>query len=126
MELSESKTQGQVISEVHPDALVIGGKRYEQSLYIIDDTVFLWDIQQVEHLKLQQLEPLMMEMPQLILIGVEPFNIEKHRYFMHSDIQPSLLQQGIGCEITSISAACNTWNIVLGEQRKVCLALIRE
>ena len=62
-------------------------------------------------------------MPQLILLGVTPFSPKKHHSFLQSNIQYELLQQGINCEMTSLSAACNTWNIVQSEQRRTCFGI---
>ena len=126
MELSESKVQGMMIEEVLSDAVIIAGQRYEQSLCIVNNQICPWQIQQLESLRLDDLQIIIADMPQLILIGVTPFTPYKQNFFLQSNIQYDLLQQGINCEMTSLAAACNTWNIVQSEQRRVCLALLRE
>jgi uncharacterized protein len=59
--------------------------------------------------------------PELILIGTG-----SRQHFPKPELLKALIQAKIGFEIMDSQAACRTYNILVGEGRRVLLALIVE
>ena len=80
-----------------------------------------WPVKAFEGLESIHFEQMVALKPELILIGTG----NKQR-FPKPELLKSLISAKIGFEIMNSQAACRTYNILVGEGRKVLLALIVE
>lgn len=110
------------VRSYQPGELVIHQQSYLRSLIltpqnIIDD----WEPQEIDELQsghlgmLTTLDPV----PEVILVGTG-----RRQHFPPRDVIRPLIDARIGFEIMDTGAACRTYNILLGEDRKVAAALL--
>jgi uncharacterized protein len=57
--------------------------------------------------------------PELVLVGTGPRQV-----FPPADFAARFLSAGVGCEVMDTGAACRTFNVLVGEQRRVVALLI--
>jgi uncharacterized protein len=95
----------------HPASLVVGGER------LVTD----WPVTSVDGLSGDHLAAILELEPEIVLLGTG-------RSFVFPDqaLLAPLYKAGIGVEVMDTSAACRTYNILLGEGRNVVAALIVE
>ncbi len=62
---------------------------------------------------------LLAQEPEVVLLGTGPRQI-----FPAADFRSKFLSAGIGFEVMDTGAACRTYNVLLGEQRRVVALLI--
>lgn len=119
MEIQLAPHETHSIHSYSEHSVIVHGQTYSQSLCISRQQIHSpWSVVTLSTLTQAELEPLLLETPEIILIG-------------HTAHQPpppfiisALSQQRIGLEWMSIGAACRTFNILLGEKRKVTLGII--
>jgi uncharacterized protein len=78
-------------------------------------------VSRFEDLSAAHFEQIAADKPDVVILGTG----EKQR-FVHPRLITSLSSQRIGVESMDSHAACRTYNILMGEGRKVTLALIIE
>jgi uncharacterized protein len=86
-----------------------------------DGAISEWQAQNFDDLTPSHFEQMVELKPELILIGTG-----KRQRFPKPELLKSLISAKIGFEIMDSQAACRTYNILVGEGRKVLLALIVE
>jgi uncharacterized protein len=86
-----------------------------------DGAISEWQVQNFDDLTPSHFEQMVELKPELILIGTG-----KRQRFPKPELLKSLILAKIGFEIMDSQAACRTYNILVGEGRKVLLALIVE
>jgi uncharacterized protein len=97
------------------------GERTHTSSVIITATVVIegWRPSSMEDLTAADLEPVLGLAPEVVLLGTGA-----HQRFPDSAILRLLYEQRIGVEIMDTSAACRTFNVLVGEGRAVAAALM--
>lgn len=65
------------------------------------------------------LQPILALNPEVVILGMSG----EQRY-PPAEVYSAFLERGIGFEVMDIGAACRTFNILLGEDRRVIVALI--
>lgn len=78
-----------------------------------------WPIQDIHQLTYTALEPLIHQVPEVILIGTGAALV-----FPSHEILFEVIRQKIGIEVMDTGAACRTYNLLLAEGRKVAAGLI--
>jgi uncharacterized protein len=63
--------------------------------------------------------PLLALAPEIVLVGTGPKQV-----FPETDFSAALMQAGVGVEIMDTGAACRTFNVLVGEQRRVVALLL--
>lgn len=86
-----------------------------------DGAISEWSAQSFEDLEARHFSQLVDLKLELILIGTG-----KRQRFPKPELLKALISAKIGFEIMDSQAACRTYNILVGEGRKVLLALIVE
>jgi len=86
-----------------------------------DGAISEWPVQNFESLESKDFSQLIDLKPELIIIGTG-----KRQRFPKPELLKSLISAKIGFEVMDSQAACRTYNILVGEGRKVVLALIVE
>jgi uncharacterized protein len=95
---------------------------YKHSVLLSSDGATLeWQAKSFDDLEVSHFARMVDLQPELILIGTG-----SRQQFPRPELLKSLISAKIGFEIMDSQAACRTYNILVGEGRKVLLALIVE
>ena len=100
--------------------VLVNGRRFERSLVVLPDRLIEeWGPSGGEQLSSEAVSRLAALEVSIVLIGTgETLD------FPSPDILRPLIEAGIGFEVMDTAAACRTYNILMGEERKVAAALI--
>jgi len=123
MKLHSSNTEKyQTVTGYDRHGVEINAQRYDYSVLVMPETAPRpWDVTRFEDLSAAHFEQIAADKPDVVILGTG----EKQR-FVHPRLITSLSSQRIGVESMDSHAACRTYNILMGEGRKVTLALIIE
>jgi uncharacterized protein len=123
MKLHSSSTQQyQTVTGYDAAGVEINAQRYEFSLIVMPETPPRpWDVACFEDLTAAHFEQIAEDSPDVVILGTG----ERQR-FVHPRLIASLAGKRVGVECMDSHAACRTYNILMGEGRKVTLALIIE
>jgi uncharacterized protein len=80
-----------------------------------------WEVSRFEDLEARHFEQIAADAPDVVILGTG----ERQR-FVHPRLVASLAARHVGVESMDSQAACRTYNVLMGEGRKVTLALIIE
>jgi uncharacterized protein len=121
MKFSEDKIdQGYYVSGYDAGVIVVNGSPKTASFVIShQELIEDWEPAHVDELRSRHLEPVLALQPELVLIGTgETLRFPTVKHYA------CLIQQNIGVEIMDSTAACRTYNILLGEGRNVVAGII--
>jgi len=123
MKLHPSSTQQyQTVTGYFPGGVEINAQPFDYSLYMLPEIApRAWPVESFEALTVEHFELLAQDQPDVVILGTG----ERQR-FAHPRLTNPLISKHIGVECMDTNAACRTYNILMGEGRKVTLALIVE
>jgi uncharacterized protein len=123
MKLHPSTTQQyQTVTGYFAGGVEINAQPFDYSLYMLPETApRAWPVASFEELTVEHFELLAQDQPDVVILGTG----ERQR-FAHPRLTHPLISKHIGVECMDTNAACRTYNILMGEGRKVTLALIIE
>ncbi|MFL6673978.1 MAG: Mth938-like domain-containing protein [Massilia sp.] len=123
MKLHSSSTQQyQTVTGYDASGVEINAQRFNFSLIVMPETPPRpWEVARFEDLTAEHFEQIAADVPDVVILGTG----ERQR-FVHPRLVASLSARRIGVECMDSHAACRTYNILMGEGRKVTLALIIE
>lgn len=123
MKLSLSLNPTQKFFTAHgPGYVTVSGERHEKPIVVIPEQVLSdWPARTFATLNEAHFEYFLILQPQIVLLGSGP----EHR-FAHPQLYRALTDAGIGVEFMSTPAACRTYNILMGEDRKVAVGILLE
>ncbi|MGV6809593.1 MAG: Mth938-like domain-containing protein [bacterium] len=78
-----------------------------------------WSVPNIQSLQANDCMTLLAHQPEVVILGTG-----QQQYFPEPSILKQFIQQNIGVEIMSTSAACRTFNILVGEGRHVVAGII--
>jgi uncharacterized protein len=117
---SSSTKQYQTVTGYDDQGVEINAERFDFSLLLMPETPPRpWPVTAFEALTAQHFEQIGEDAPDVVILGTG----ERQR-FVHPRLIASLSSRHIGVECMDSKAACRTYNILMGEGRKVTLALI--
>jgi uncharacterized protein len=121
MKFSEDKIdQGYYVTGYEEGVILVNGSPKTGSFIISLETLIEdWSPAHIDDLRTQHIQPLLQLQPELVLIGTGvtlKFPALEH--------YAALIQHNIGVEVMDSSAACRTYNVLLGEGRKVAAGII--
>ena len=121
MKFSEDKIDhGYFISGYDQGVVLVNGTPKTASFIIsLEQLIDDWAPAHIEDLCEAHISPLLDMQPELVLIGTGTT-----LRFPAIEHYACLIQQNIGVEIMDSAAACRTYNILLGEGRKVAAGII--
>lgn len=99
----------------------VSGQRYQGSILLLPDRTEAWSVQSMTDLTIKSLQPLIDFEPsiELLIIGcgrtLTPAPVTLRDVFR---------TKNIGVETMDTGAACRTYNVLAGEERRVAAALI--
>jgi uncharacterized protein len=123
MKLHSSSTQQyQTVTGYFDGGVEINAAPFEYSLTLMPETPPRpWPVGSFEDLTEAHFEAIGLDSPDVVILGTGA-----RQRFIHPRLIASLAGRRIGVECMDNQAACRTYNILMGEGRKVTLALIIE
>ena len=123
MKLHASTTkQYQTVTGYDDTGVEINAQRYDFSMIVLPETPPQpWPVATFEDLTVEHFERIAQDAPDVVILGTG----ERQR-FAHPRLVAGLAARRVGVECMDNKAACRTYNILMGEGRKVTLALILE
>ncbi|TFW33571.1 Mth938-like domain-containing protein [Massilia horti] len=123
MKLHSSSTQQyQTVTGYDAGGVEINARRYDHSLIVMPEVApRRWDVTRFEDLTAAHFEEIAKDTPDVVVLGTGA-----RQRFVHPRLIASLSALRVGVEAMDSHAACRTYNILMGEGRKVTLALIIE
>ena len=121
MKFSEDRiSQGYHVTGYEPGVIFVGGIPKTASFVIsLELLIEDWALVYIDELCASHMQPLLELQPELVLIGTgETLKFPSVEHYA------CLIRQNIGVEIMDSAAACRTYNILLGEGRKVAAGII--
>jgi uncharacterized protein len=117
---SDSTQQYQTVTGYDASGVEINAERFNHSLLVMPETPPRpWDVTRFEDLQAAHFEQIAADAPDVVILGTG----ERQR-FVHPRLIQALSSRHIGVESMDSQAACRTYNVLMGEGRKVTLALI--
>jgi uncharacterized protein len=102
-----------------PGYLSVNGTRHETNLIVLTDRIAKWEVDSFEGLEQAAFEQLAKLPVEILLLGTG-----SALRFPHPRLTQVVRNARIGLEVMDTSAACRTYNILLGEDRRVGAALL--
>lgn len=123
MKLHNTPTQHyQTVTAYDESGVEINAVRFGYSLTVMPETPPVpWPPTTFETLSVADFERIAEREPDVVILGTG-----KRQRFVHPRLVQPLTARRIGVECMDNPAACRTYNILMGEGRKVVLALIME
>jgi len=117
---SDDTQQYQTVTGYDTGAVEINAQRFDYSLIVLPEVAPRpLNAVRFEDLTAEHFDAIAQDKPDVVIVGTG----ERQR-FIHPRLTASLAQARIGVECMDSAAACRTYNILMGEGRKVTLALI--
>jgi uncharacterized protein len=117
---SDDTQQYQTVTGYHAGVVEINAQPFDYSLTVLPEVPPRpWNVTRFEELTAAHFEQIAEDKPDVVILGTG----ERQR-FVHPRLIASLSNLRIGVESMDSQAACRTYNILMGEGRKVTLALI--
>ena len=123
MKLHASSTQQyQTVTGYYDTGVEINAARFDTSLTVMPEMAPRpWPIKRFEDLTEAHFDALAADAPDVVILGTGA-----RQRFVHPRLLAGLSGRRIGVECMDNQAACRTYNILMGEGRRVTLALIIE
>jgi len=119
---SATTKQYQTVTGYDDQGVEINAERYAFSLIVMPETAPRpWNVSNFEALSAAHFERIEEDKPDVVILGTGA-----RQRFVHPRLIASLSARHIGVECMDSKAACRTYNVLMGEGRKVTLALIIE
>lgn len=110
----------QVIRSHGPGFITVNHDTFQESLVLTPETLVPGDWPRtLDTLGAQHFEAITRLNPEIVLLGTGT-----RLQHPSTDVLQPLLTTGIGYEVMDTGAACRTYNILLGEGRRVCALLL--
>ena len=118
LHLADTRT-GYTLTGYGKGYLAVNGSRYEHALIVTPDAAPMpWPIQEAAAMTAETTAMLLAGKPEIIIIGTGPTQI-----FPEPARLRTLIEARIGLEIMNTPAACRTYNVLMGEGRRVLAAM---
>ncbi|WP_137173325.1 Mth938-like domain-containing protein [Massilia sp. HP4] len=117
---SDNTQQYQTVTGYDASGVEINAERFNYSLTVLPEIPPRpWSVTHFDDLTAAHFEEIARDAPDVVILGTG----ERQR-FVHPRLVASLSAMHIGVESMDNQAACRTYNVLMGEGRKVTLALI--
>ncbi len=121
MKLHASDTQKyQTVTGYDEPGVEINAERYNYSLIVLPETPpRAWNAPTFDSITTEHFDLIGADSPDVVILGTGA-----RQRFIHPRLTAALTMRRIGVECMDSQAACRTYNILMGEGRKVTLALV--
>lgn len=111
----------QVINAYGDGGFRISGRHWTEPVLVFPGQTMAWDITDIGSLSVASLEPAFGMQPavELLLIGCG-----RNMIFIDKGLRAEIRARGLVVEALDTGAACRTYNLLMGEGRRVAAALI--
>lgn len=111
----------QVINAYGDGGFRISGRHWTEPVLVFPGQTMAWDMTDIGSLSIASLEPAFSMQPavELLLIGCGPSMV-----FIDKGLRADIRSRGLVIEALDTGAACRTYNLLMGEGRRVAAALI--
>ena len=115
----ESSPHVRLVTRYAADGLWIGAEHHTTSVIVTADAVRPWAARSVADLSTSDLGPILDLRPELILLATGAV-----QRFPPTPVLYHALAQQVGIEVMEIGGACRTYNVLVGDGRRVALAAL--
>ncbi|MGF1546819.1 MAG: Mth938-like domain-containing protein [Thiotrichales bacterium] len=121
MKLTEDRSPVKyIITSYSPGVLSINRSDYAAGIIVTPDALHAdWAVSHPENIDAATVTRLLAMQPELVIIGTGPRLV-----FPPSETRALFAAHGIGCEVMDSGAACRTFNLLIGEGRRVVAAIL--
>jgi len=121
MKLHASDTKKyQTVTGYDDTGVEINAQRYNYSLIVLPETEpRAWNVASFDAITAEHFDIIGGDDPDVVILGTGA-----RQRFIHPRLTAALTMRRIGVECMDSQAACRTYNILMGEGRKVTLALV--
>lgn len=117
---SDNNRHLQTVTGYDAEGVEINAQRFTSSVTLLPEVAPRpWDVTRFDDLTAAHFERIAEDAPDVVILGTGA-----RQRFVHPRLIASLSNRRIGVECMDSQAACRTYNILMGEGRKVTLALI--
>ena len=122
MKIQPDISSAQTIQSYGPGWVQVAGEKIMHSVVIGSGGEQLnWNCRQFEDLQASHFEQLAQLKPELVVFGSGA-----RQRFVSASLTRALIERQIGLETMDTPAACRTYNILVGEGRRVAVALLMQ
>ncbi|MES2740452.1 MAG: Mth938-like domain-containing protein [Pseudomonadota bacterium] len=112
--------QYQTVTGYDASGVEINARHYGSSLIVMPESAARdWPVAAFDDLNEAHFASILADLPDVVILGTGA-----RQRFVHPRLTAALTMRRIGVECMDNHAACRTYNILMGEGRKVTLALI--
>lgn len=120
MKLHLTTGEGQHLFSGHgPGYVAVNRVRYETHIVVTPASVTEWTVTDFDTLSAADFAPVLALKPEVVIFGTG-----RIMRFPARELALALATAGIGLEVMDSGAACRTYNILAGEERKVVAAIL--
>jgi uncharacterized protein len=120
MKLTLAARSQNYIRSYTADTIELTSQRIHSNCLIAPEQVITdWSADSVVSLSSSDLQPIFALQPELVILGTG-----MRQQFPAAVIRSAFLARKIGFEVMDLGAACRTFNVLLGEDRRVVAALL--
>ena len=108
-----------VIRRYGADFIVIGEQEIRESCLVTASSIESWAPRSVEELHVEQFAALFALAPEVVVLSTGA-----KQQFPRAALRAEFATRRIGLEVMEIGAACRTYNVLVGEERRVLAAIL--
>lgn len=101
------------------DFIAIGEQEIRESCLVTANSIEPWAPRSVEELHVEQLAALFALAPEVVVLSTGA-----KQQFPRAALRAEFATRRIGLEVMEIGAACRTYNVLVGEERRVLAAIL--
>jgi uncharacterized protein len=120
MKMTQQRADGvNLIRRYGADFIVIGENEIRESCIVSANSFAPWTPGSVDELTPENLAPLFALKPEVVVLSTGARQV-----FPRAFLRAEFATRKIGLEVMEIGAACRTYNVLVGEERKVLAAIL--
>jgi uncharacterized protein len=120
MKFTQQREDGiNLIRRYGPDFIVIGETEIRGSCLVSASTLTPWAPRSIEELRSEHLNPLFALEPEVVVLATGA-----RQTFPRAALRAEFATRRIGLEVMEIGAACRTFNVLVGEERRALAAIL--
>ena len=120
MKFTQQRPEGiNLIRRYGADFIAIGENEIRESCIVSANSFAPWAPRSVEDLKPEHLAPLFALKPEVVVLSTGAKQV-----FPRAALRAEFATRKIGLEVMEIGAACRTYNVLVGEARRVLAAVL--
>jgi uncharacterized protein len=120
MKLTSQRLEGvNLIRRYGADFITVGEQEIRGSCIVSAQSIDAWSPRSVDELAVEHLAPLFAQEPEVVVLSTGVRQV-----FPRAVLRAEFATRRIGLEIMEIGAACRTYNVLVGEDRRVLGAIL--